>query len=33
MKAYIDKFKDFIVKESINTDFETIEKTIKEYIN
>lgn len=32
MKAYIDKFKDFIVKESINTDFETIEKTIKAYI-
>jgi hypothetical protein len=33
MKTHIDKFKDFIVKESIITDFATIDTTIRAYID
>ena len=33
MKPHIDKFKDFMVKESINTDFATIVDTIRAYID
>lgn len=34
MRDYIDKFKDFIIKESVDksTDFETIDKVIRTYI-